>query len=67
MVTGLLRRFRGLFWKFARVGELRQMLGLSVRWWSPAKKHELFLAAGERLSPWVGVCCVAMGITIFLF
>lgn len=66
-------RFRGLFWKAARIGEVRRSagrgarqaagkLGSGCRGWPPTTHPRT--PAGERLSPWVGIACVAMGLSI---
>ena len=56
-------RFRGLFWKFARVGAPLPAGRTSSQGTlraSPAR-------AGERLSPWVALGCFAMGTSVLFF
>ena len=72
-------RFRGLFWKAARIGVLFSLL------LSAAVKQNVALigscssanplgagtvsigiGAGERLSPWVAVFCIVMGVVILV-
>jgi len=44
---------RGLFWKFARIG-------------TRDFTHALILPLGERLSPYVSLCCIIMGLNLLL-
>ena len=61
-------RFRGLFWKAARIGS-----SLELQIWQRAalssniRLSPCMRAAGERLSPWVAVACIVMGVTVLLF
>ncbi|KAB5545177.1 hypothetical protein DKX38_013289 [Salix brachista] len=50
-----LKIFRGFFWKAARIG-----LGLVMR-------RERETDTCERLSPWVAVGCITMGVSIIFF
>ena len=58
-------RFRGLFWKGARIGELILLMritsGLGV---IVLTTTTIGSATGERLSPWVGIGCFVMGCTV---
>ena len=62
-------RFRGLSWKSAMIGLFLSTAFLANS--SPQKQYQLEifckLAAGERLSPWVAVACIVMGVTMLLF
>lgn len=62
--------FRGLFWKAARIGEMR--LGLVLRRGGSSTRCFSFsltsfpspiFFSGERLSPWVALSCFAMAFT----
>ena len=54
--------FRGLFWKAARIGDALHTLNANIVpcLYTP---EQLPAAAGERLSPWVAVSCIVMGLT----
>lgn len=76
-------RFRGLFWKAARIGVLFSLLSAAVKQnvasstlalidscssANPlgAETVSIEIGAGERLSPWVAVFCIVMGLVILV-
>ena len=60
ILNGVVRSFFGLFWMSARIGENAASIE------RPLRTLTGFYFAGERLSPYVALACIAMAVTILI-
>ncbi|KAJ9549742.1 hypothetical protein OSB04_022285 [Centaurea solstitialis] len=60
-------KFRGFFWKAARIGKSIYNHEPLQRFMTVHFFLRLMFETGERLSPWVAVGCFTMGVSIIFF